>query len=606
MVDHLLKNLKISWKVGLGFGAVLLTGLLVGSSGYWSMSMLRQSVDDSRRLNSRAVRIMKLDLQIVELHRGVALFTYTGYESVKDEVNKRLTDLLAETAATGEKFSNLQAKSLLLRVSDHLRRYQDAFQAAVEQRARREQTFAKIQKSRGRILREFGKSSAGKNNWQGTFLSAHDGLVTYLRDPDYKAVGTSLETLDRLIKQANQSGQKNFADMLGEYRQAYVQVVQQTRGYLYLISVVMAGEAHEVSYLANDLRAFVVSLSKAAIDESNKVSDRAQSTAVYVMLAALFFGGLVAFLLSRNIAVPLTRITATFKDLATGQSDTEIPGTERGDEIGTLAQAADVFRSKNRDTKMLLGESKRLAAELEQRRNDLERSNDELDQFVYTVSHDLKAPIVTASGFIGMIEELAATGKYREAVEKVPRLANANKRMSQLITDLLNLSRVGRVDLDIAPVDLNSIARTVSEIFAPVLHEKGISLKIQKDLPQIRANESRTMQVFENLLSNAIKYGENPNGPTIDIGYQEDSGRHKIFFKDNGPGIRQEHHALVFGLFQRLRQDNDGTGIGLSIVQKVMKFHSGRVWIESVGGGSGCTFWLEFPKNVHLEARSLT
>lgn len=235
-------------------------------------------------------------------------------------------------------------------------------------------------------------------------------------------------------------------------------------------------------------------------------------------------------------------------------------------------------------------------AKLEANRRELARSNEELEQFVYTVAHDLKAPLVTSMGFIRMIKDFAEKGEYKKAISKLDQVIQANTRMGQLINDLLELCRVGRIAEEKQYLDMNVILKSFKESLRNRLEKEGFNLVLESAYPTIYANESRVLQVFENLMSNAYKYGRSASGENVvKIGSRENEDEYLFSITDNGQGIPREYHEKIFGLFYRLDNDMDGTGVGLAVVRKVLQFHEGRVWVESEVG-KGATFWLAFPK----------
>ncbi|XOF34697.1 MAG: CHASE domain-containing protein [Candidatus Electrothrix sp. YB6] len=246
---------------------------------------------------------------------------------------------------------------------------------------------------------------------------------------------------------------------------------------------------------------------------------------------------------------------------------------------------------KRKLAEALAGEMTR---ELEEKSRELARSNDELEQFVYTVSHDLKSPLVTSMGFIGIVNKLAKRGEYEKALEKLKKVVEANNRMGQLINDLVELSRVGRIDLDKKQLDMNLLLQKLKEEKQRRFHNAKITLIVEKNLPLIYGNESRVLQVFENILSNALKYAVKPKGSKVTIGGITRKNEALLYVKDDGPGIEPDFHQKIFGLFQRLDNTIEGTGIGLAVVKKVMQFHEGKVWVES-SPGKGAAFWLSFP-----------
>jgi two-component system sensor kinase FixL len=166
-----------------------------------------------------------------------------------------------------------------------------------------------------------------------------------------------------------------------------------------------------------------------------------------------------------------------------------------------------------------------------------------------------------------------------------------------LIDDLLQLSRVGRLDLDLETIDLTSLVQSISDNLAVQIQNHKIDIHIESHMPTVMADRMRVFQVFENLIINAIKYAGHVENPKIEIGGIVFEKETHFFVKDNGPGIAPEYHKKIFGLFQRLESDKRGTGVGLTIVSRVMQLHEGRVWVESEVG-KGSTFWLAFPKEL--------
>ena len=232
---------------------------------------------------------------------------------------------------------------------------------------------------------------------------------------------------------------------------------------------------------------------------------------------------------------------------------------------------------------------------------ELERKNEEMEQFVYTVSHDLKSPLVTVKGFVGVLKEDLCTTKNDLVVDSIRRIEKAASQMSRLIEDLLKLSRTGRTRGKLEPVDVSALARELTADFQPHLEELGTTIEIDDRMPEIVADRKAISRVFENLLNNAIKYGCKSPNSKITVGSETLGDEVRFFVKDSGPGIAPENHEKIFTLFHRLDSDQDGTGVGLAIVTKIMQVHNGRVWVES-SLGDGATFWLSF--NTAREAVS--
>ncbi len=220
-----------------------------------------------------------------------------------------------------------------------------------------------------------------------------------------------------------------------------------------------------------------------------------------------------------------------------------------------------------------------------------------MEQFVYTVSHDLKSPIVTTLGFIGCIREDLATGDTKEVGVSLDRLESSANRMRESVDDLLQLSRVGRVRQEPRQIAVKSLLDGIVSELQPRIDAAGVELQVDvTDCPLVWADPVWLRELFENLLTNALKYGSGNASPRIEIGAVADPAGPRYYVRDNGVGIDPRYHDKVFELFQRLesREEQEGTGVGLATVKRIMENHGGRVWIESQPE-QGATFWLAFP-----------
>jgi len=249
-----------------------------------------------------------------------------------------------------------------------------------------------------------------------------------------------------------------------------------------------------------------------------------------------------------------------------------------------------VFTASLRD----ISDRKAAEREREQLIEHLEQKNAELEQFTYTVSHDLKSPLVTIKGFLGMLERSAREGNLERLNSDVGRISAAADRMKQLLDELLELSRIGRVVNDSVEVSLSEIAHEVAESLSGILRERGVSLELMPDLPVVRADRVRLVEVLQNLVENAVKFLGEQAEPHITIGARLD-GEVVIFVRDNGAGVDPRYHDKIFGLFEKLDREKSGTGVGLALVKRIVEVHGGRVWVESEGQGHGACFCFTLP-----------
>ncbi|MBN1370350.1 MAG: hypothetical protein JW987_00195 [Anaerolineaceae bacterium] len=228
---------------------------------------------------------------------------------------------------------------------------------------------------------------------------------------------------------------------------------------------------------------------------------------------------------------------------------------------------------------------------------ELEAKNAELERFTYTVSHDLKSPLITIRGFLGFIARDAQSGNIERLNADLNRVSEATTKMQQLLDDLLELSRIGRIINTPQTVSFNTIVRDALELVAGQIAARGVQVTVQPDMPAISGDRARLVEVMQNLLDNAVKFMGSQLRPHIEVGSRLcDQPEMCLFYvKDNGQGIEPRFHETVFGLFNKLDARSEGTGVGLALVHRIINVHNGKIWVESEGEGMGSTFCFTLP-----------
>lgn len=260
--------------------------------------------------------------------------------------------------------------------------------------------------------------------------------------------------------------------------------------------------------------------------------------------------------------------------IARGDFSLRLPASG-GDELAALASSFNA-----------------MAADLEASYADLETKNAELERFTYTVSHDLKSPLITIRGFLGYLVEDAESGDTERLREDVGRVTDAAAKMERLLGDLLALSRVGRMvnPPERFPMRL-ALDEALSRVEGPV-RASGAAIRIG-ELGEALADRERVIEVWQNLVENAIKYAKPGVPPALEATSEPRNGQNAFLLRDNGIGIKSEYRDKAFALFEKLDPRSEGTGIGLALVKRIVEVHGGRVWIEDgVDGGSTFIFTL--------------
>ncbi len=249
------------------------------------------------------------------------------------------------------------------------------------------------------------------------------------------------------------------------------------------------------------------------------------------------------------------------------------------------------FRT-NELLKQEIRERRRMEQMLEAKANDLLRSNAELEQFAYVVSHDLKAPLRNVQGFADLLSR-----------EYINMIWEEVKRFSDIIDALLRYARVSTSSIqDMKEVDFQQLVYKIEGQLSLTLQQRKAQLKYQ-NLPTVQANYRQMQQLLQNLIINAIKFTPEGRMPFIHLEAEPTQNGYRFAVKDNGIGLRSADQKRIFGLFQRAdrEQQFEGNGLGLSICKKIVEQHKGKIWVESVGPGEGSTFFFTLPSRQSEE-----
>jgi PAS domain S-box-containing protein len=226
----------------------------------------------------------------------------------------------------------------------------------------------------------------------------------------------------------------------------------------------------------------------------------------------------------------------------------------------------------------------------------LQERNDELARFAYTVSHDLKSPLVTIRAFLGYLEQDTAS-QDTEAIKKDRQyIHTAVDKMTRLLEELLDLARIGHKMNPPEEVPLQVVVKDALDMVAGGIIQRGVEVVVTKEPIILCGDRTRLVEVFQNLVDNATKFMGDQQTPRVEIGV-ETAGDERVFFvRDNGIGIDPRYQPKLFGLFEKFDPGTKGTGIGLALVKRIVEVHGGKIWVESAGVGKGTTFHFTLAK----------
>jgi GAF domain-containing protein len=263
-----------------------------------------------------------------------------------------------------------------------------------------------------------------------------------------------------------------------------------------------------------------------------------------------------------------------------------------------LAAEAERTRALERTNATLhqaIAARQRVEAQREQLMAELEARHAEMERFTYTVSHDLKSPLITIRGFLGLLEQDVLGGDLERMKTDMHYIQGATATMQHLLDELLELAQIGHVANPLTEVPLSELAREAVTLVGGQLVARGVQVHIRPHLPVVRGDRPRLLAVLQNLVDNAIKFMGTQPAPRIEIGARQEREQTICYVQDNGVGIEPQYHEKVFGLFERLEVSSGGTGMGLALVKRILEVHGGRIWVESAGQGHGSTFCFILP-----------
>jgi PAS domain S-box-containing protein len=241
------------------------------------------------------------------------------------------------------------------------------------------------------------------------------------------------------------------------------------------------------------------------------------------------------------------------------------------------------------------------SAELARAVADLEETNAEMERFTYMISHDLKSPLVTISTFLGFLEEDLERGDADRIGKDINYMRTAAEKMGQLLSELLEMSRIGRLVNPSQEVTFQELVREVLLAVAGPIAVRGVEVEVRAEDVTLFGDRPRLMEIWQNLVENAVKFMGEQERPRLTMGLERQEGETSFFVCDNGIGVEPKYQGKIFGIFEKLDSKSGGTGIGLAVVKRIVELYQGRIWVDSAGPGQGACFRFTLPGAIKSE-----
>lgn len=315
------------------------------------------------------------------------------------------------------------------------------------------------------------------------------------------------------------------------------------------------------------------------------------NTFLIILCFILMLGIVMSLYTAGAITRPVMRLARFSKQIAKGDFTRRVTiGSEN--EIGQLAKSFNMMVSYLQRSNQELESEAKIRDDLIEA---LKFKNEELERYTYTVSHDLKSPLVTVKGFIGLLRQDLKNGDNARIERDIMQICDATDKMASLLDDLLELSRVGQVVDMPKQVSLTELFEELCSLMQVQIEENNAKVQIQPDMPSVVADRQRLFVVAQNLVDNALKFRRAECRAEISITATASGRQVTCCVSDNGMGIRPRYLDRIFTLFERLDQDVQGNGVGLALVRRIIEAHNGEVTVKSKGDGQGAQFCFTLP-----------
>lgn len=598
-----LSSFSIRSQILIGTLPVFITLVFLAFSSFQNFKVFEQSFENLGEITKENLTFLEIERDMVELQRNVAVYSYVGYRGVVRKIEFLQNNLESKFQIIKPiALKDEEIKDRFERMLGHYFDYKEGFLEVIEKRIKlrnlSDETIGGLFGAKQDTLLNLGDAFKEKQDFRSAYIiaqmqkelaDANNKMQTFQSLPDSVLVKESRLSIAEILRLGKDlktriSDQTEILEKLDvflldleKYKGKISEISRVNSIYSHLVNVVLAGKAAEIDKLSDEIDVLIRDRYEDVSRNIQSNRKKTQQQFIILALVAVLLGFLMTLIVASGIANPVHAMAKTLSSLAQGNSDVEIPGQKRDDEVGEMAKAANEFKIMA---------------------NDLESQSAELEEFAYRTSHDLRSPLVSSIGVLDIALHYLKEGDSKQVEQSLVMVRGSLKKLETLVLDILELTKTKNVAEDFQDINFQDIVDDVIQNFSYM--DNFARLDIQKSFSddiKLRSQKSRIHLIIENLLSNAIKYQDNDKENSfvkISTYYE---GENAIFeIEDNGLGIGEDYHNQMFTMFKRFHpRVSFGSGLGLYMMKKSADVIEADIVYEDTGHGS--KFKLVIPQN---------